>query len=184
MSSGYSMKLSKSLINLGITEKLKIEERRNTMQNTLGIYELDLLLDLMRDVVEVKASGDTGDAPLIDGWITFKWGSSYLLWGQVSGHPLGIKENVRTSPLIYIDPERGIARTRSRWYRLGTPLRSQKKNTSKEALVFGPDSVEAPVEEAITSTHRLPELILKEVQRCSDKKRIAMASELLNQLAD
>lgn len=154
------------------------------MQNTLGINELDLLLDLMRDVVEVKASGDVGDAPLIDGWITFKWGSSYLLWGQVSGHPLGIEENVRTSPLIYIDPESGIARTRSRWYRLGTPLRSQKESTPKEALVFGPDSVEAPVEEAITSTRRLPEFILKEVQRRGDEKRIAIAADLLAALME
>lgn len=154
------------------------------MQNTLGIYELDLLLDLMRDVVEVKASGDIGEAPLIDGWITFKWGSSYLLWGQVSGHPLGIEENVRTSPLIYIDPERGIARTRSRWYRLGTPLHSIEEDTPKEALVFGPGGVEAPIEEAIASTGRIPGLILKEVQRHGDEKRIAMASELLETLKE
>lgn len=154
------------------------------MQNTLGIYELDQLLDLMRDVAEVKASGDIGDTPLIDRWITFKWGFSYLLWGQVSDHPLGIEENVRTSPLIYIDPESGIARTRSRWYRLGTPLRSQQENTPKKALVFRPDSVESPVEEAITSTRRLPVIILKEVQRRGDDKRIATAFELLEALTD
>lgn len=184
MSSGYSTKSNTSSITRGITEKLKTEERRNTMQNTLGIFELDLLLELMSDVVEVKASGDIGDAPLIDGWITFKWGSNYLLWGQVSDHPLGIEENVRTSPLIYIDPQSGIARTRSRWYRLGTPLRSQQENTLKETMVFGPDSVETPVEEAIKSTRSLPGLILKEVQRRGDEKRIAMASKLLNRLAD
>lgn len=47
------------------------------------------------------------------------------LIGRTSGHPtIADRKTARTSELFYFDPERGLARSFSRWYRLGTPDRS------------------------------------------------------------
>ena len=43
------------------------------------------------------------------------------LIGRTLGHPsIGDGRPALSSELFYLDPERGIARTMSRWYRLGT----------------------------------------------------------------
>lgn len=43
------------------------------------------------------------------------------LVGRPMGHPvIGDGRPARTSELFYFDPERGLARSFSRWYRLGT----------------------------------------------------------------
>lgn len=43
------------------------------------------------------------------------------LMGRTLGHPsIGDGRPALSSELFYLDPERGIARTMSRWYRLGT----------------------------------------------------------------
>ena len=58
------------------------------------------------------------DAPLISNWILGHRPEPILI-GDVIGHP-GIADGPAfTSGLYYADPERGIARTLSRWYRLG-----------------------------------------------------------------
>ncbi|KQV82697.1 DUF6634 family protein [Rhizobium sp. Root1220] len=48
------------------------------------------------------------------------------LLGNAFGHPKIIDGHASiSSELFYFDPERGIARTISRWYRLGTPSNPQ-----------------------------------------------------------
>lgn len=43
------------------------------------------------------------------------------LMGRTLGHPaIGDGRPALSSELFYLDPERGVARTLSRWYRLGT----------------------------------------------------------------
>lgn len=45
------------------------------------------------------------------------------LLGNAFGHPKILDGHASiSSELFYFDPERGIARTMSRWYRLGTPF--------------------------------------------------------------
>ncbi|TAX97712.1 hypothetical protein ELH94_14895 [Rhizobium leguminosarum] len=48
------------------------------------------------------------------------------LLGTAFGHPKILDGHASiSSELFYFDPERGIARTMSRWYRLGTPANPQ-----------------------------------------------------------
>ena len=59
-------------------------------------------------------------APRLTDWqFVVAYGELSLL-GQVRGHPR-LREDriVVTSRLLYVDTEHGIARTRSRWYRIG-----------------------------------------------------------------
>ena len=44
------------------------------------------------------------------------------LRGEVSGHPQLRAGPIETSQLFFIDQKLGLARTLSRWYRLGAPL--------------------------------------------------------------
>lgn len=59
-------------------------------------------------------------APSIERWrVTTR--PAYCIVGDVTGHPLlaGTGRRVVTSDVVLIDGERGWARTKSRWYRLG-----------------------------------------------------------------
>lgn len=64
-------------------------------------------------------------APYLD---RYRFGMNFtdqlVLTGSVSGHPSLPDEDIFTSALIMIDLDRHIARTRSRWYRLGRPEQS------------------------------------------------------------
>ena len=64
---------------------------------------------------------DLASAPVLDGWNAAVMGKEAILVGQVHGHPVAEGE-VYTSPVLMLDVERGIARTISRWYRIGYPL--------------------------------------------------------------
>lgn len=60
-------------------------------------------------------------APLLEGWAPATMINEPVLIGRVHGHPV-VNGEVMTSTVIMIDTERGIARTLSRWYRLGCPI--------------------------------------------------------------
>lgn len=59
-------------------------------------------------------------APLLEDYrLVLGW--CHAMKGVVTGHPLLPDGNeVVTSQLIYMNPDIGLARTLSRWYRLGT----------------------------------------------------------------
>ena len=63
-------------------------------------------------------------APLLDAWCPQPGESGRLvLFGRVTGHPrLMDGDLITTSPLLWLDEDRRLARTVSRWYRLGTSL--------------------------------------------------------------
>lgn len=71
------------------------------------------------DNVDECAAGLTPEVA-INSWALTKRAVPCLI-GLTVGHP-GIKDGrpACSSELFYLDPERGIARTMSRWYRLGT----------------------------------------------------------------
>lgn len=87
--------------------------------------EIERLLRLVDDlkmfcIAREPASSQLAVAPVIERWrVTTR--PAYCLTGDVTGHPLkpGAGRRVVTSDLVLIDGERGWARTRSRWYRLG-----------------------------------------------------------------
>ncbi|MFY0595230.1 MAG: hypothetical protein JXQ85_02255 [Cognatishimia sp.] len=151
------------------------------MNDRLVLYEIDSAIDILSDIVEVKRSRNLGHAPTIHKWITVKTGARVALWGQVTGHPERIEQDVMTSPLFYIDPETGFARTRSRWYWLDKPLRDEN-DLAHEAMVFGPDSVEVPLEEALSVTRTIPNLLLIEVEILGDEHRSERVREIQKQL--
>lgn len=60
-------------------------------------------------------------APRLEGWYPMiNWAGFLCLGGVIAGHPwLPEREEIVTSLLVTLDPERGVARCRSRWYALG-----------------------------------------------------------------
>lgn len=92
--------------------------------------EIERLTRLVADLktfcaTKAPASSELTMAPMLDRWLVTSR-PAYCLAGEVSGHPLlaGAGRRVVTSDLVLIDAERGWARTRSRWYRLGTHIKS------------------------------------------------------------
>ncbi|WP_051949289.1 DUF6634 family protein [Methylosinus sp. PW1] len=94
------------------------------------------------DVVERLRSGwrpgesALAEAVFIDDWLLVSdpaEDGTHSLYGVVSGHPR-IREGrlTRTSIVLWLDPEAGIARTVSRWYRLGTPHALQRMAMTDE----------------------------------------------------
>lgn len=62
---------------------------------------------------------------MIDGWKVSRREVPCLL-GSAFGHPKIIDGHASiSSELFYFDPDHRIARTMSRWYRLGTPANAQ-----------------------------------------------------------
>jgi hypothetical protein len=85
----------------------------------------DHMRRLLRELENLEAGMlDTNDvltgAPLLeDHRLVLGW--CHAMKGIVTGHPLLPDGNeVVTSQLIYMNPDIGLARTLSRWYRLGT----------------------------------------------------------------
>lgn len=68
------------------------------------------------DIAQILATAPLlEDHRLVLGWC-------HAMKGIVTGHPLLPDGNeIVTSQLIYMNPDIGLARTLSRWYRLGAP---------------------------------------------------------------
>ncbi len=81
--------------------------------------DLRKLDDGTLDVASVLAHApEISDYKLVLGW-------SHALSGVVHGHPrLQGGNKIITSQLFYLDPQLGLARTMSRWYRLGDSRRA------------------------------------------------------------
>lgn len=92
---------------------------RARLERALHVYEE--LCDALRDVLEDgwPSQEELADAPMIDAW-RFGTRTVPCLEGVSSSHPdLPDGDPVRTSRLALLNIEAGIARTESRWYRLG-----------------------------------------------------------------
>lgn len=90
----------------------------------------DTMRRVLRDLEDLESGAlDTAKimtkAPLLeDHRLVLGW--CHAMKGIVTGHPLLPDGNeVVTSQLIYMNPDIGLARTLSRWYRLGTPRPKQ-----------------------------------------------------------
>jgi hypothetical protein len=88
-------------------------------------FEIERLSRLAVDlkafcIAKEPAGTQLAAAPVIDRWRVMSRPAPCLV-GDVTGHPLlaGAGRRVATSDLVLIDEDRGWARTRSRWYRLG-----------------------------------------------------------------
>ncbi|MDG3039808.1 hypothetical protein P6F28_00790, partial [Roseicyclus marinus] len=80
---------------------------------------------------EIRQAVPTGRLPF-----TIQWSGSLALAGRVQDSPeFADDEAIVTSPLVFLDQQRGIARTRSRWYRLG----AMQPDTERMRGAFRPD---------------------------------------------
>ena len=95
------------------------DAERASVGRTVELYA-SVVADL-RDVLENgwPDKAELPDAPLLEDWHV---SSRHVpnLEGNPVGHPL-LDGWTRTSPLHALSVEAGVARTQSRWYRLGKP---------------------------------------------------------------
>lgn len=66
---------------------------------------------------------DLVDAVSLDNWVIGiqPHTNQTVFWGEAVGHPILGNRHIVTSPILWISKDRQIARTLSRWYRLGEP---------------------------------------------------------------
>lgn len=81
-------------------------------------------LTLMISGLEEAAAGGPSEevlaaAPRISQWMPILRGDMPVLRGHAPAHPVLQGDDIVTSRLLYIDEHGGVARTISRWYRLG-----------------------------------------------------------------
>ena len=96
---------------------------------------------MMTDAAAAVLSGPSPDeiaaSPILLNWsFTTQWNGSLALAGRVQDSPdFAENEAIVTSPLVFLDRARGIARTRTRWYRLG----AMQPDTERMPRAFRPD---------------------------------------------
>ena len=66
---------------------------------------------------------EVADAVSLDNWVIGiqPHTNQIVFWGEAVGHPILGNRHIVTSPILWISKDRQIARTLSRWYRLGEP---------------------------------------------------------------
>lgn len=82
----------------------------------------DRLLHIQRLIALFSAEAeDMENAPLLEGWMCIGLPHHNTIWlaGRVSGHPKLGDDDICTSGVMQMNVDRRVARTASRWYRLG-----------------------------------------------------------------
>lgn len=77
---------------------------------------------LLQEAVTKPSDEVLASAPFLDGWWIIQAGHFLRARGQVDGHPSIDDPYVTTSPIMGLNATEGWMRTRSRYYRLGTPI--------------------------------------------------------------
>lgn len=110
---------------------------------------------LLAGIEQGPTPKDLEAAPLLDLWQAAVAQSTGLplLWGCVAGHPLLRDGWIHTSPLIALGTDLCWTKTRSRWYRLGTPLNEVEEKFSAHFEAKGPGWHYIP---ASLSDHAMP----------------------------
>lgn len=91
------------------------------------------ILERLKEAAEALARLEAGEppdaeelsaAPLLESWHLTEHHGFLALGGIVTGHPsLPDGAHILTSPLLWLAGDRSVARTVSRFYRLGTSLK-------------------------------------------------------------
>jgi len=96
--------------------------------------KIDDLLTAVLEADKGPSQGDLLNAPLLNPWRIDIWDGHFRLYGACTGHPEIDDPFVTTSPLLALDPDRGWARTRSRWYRVGSDWQPTNSTPKGETL--------------------------------------------------
>ncbi|MBB4289506.1 hypothetical protein GGE16_001522 [Rhizobium leguminosarum] len=102
----------------------------------MSMHELvHVLRSLADDLEAITVAGPAPMSPVtIEEWF-LGMRSVPCLVGRAVGHPTTSERSVTlTSELFYLDEERGVARTLSRWYRLGDPVMPMSDEHLKRRL--------------------------------------------------
>lgn len=100
-------------------------------------YEIQSLKKLVQDMENIRNGHFPGyralvRAPRIENWAV-RYRSVPCLTGEISAHPeLGNAKNGITSDLWILAPHHGFARTMSRYYALGEPLKTKIDKVSDD----------------------------------------------------
>ena len=88
----------------------------------------------------MPSQADLRDAVILEDWriagdpIT----GQIVFWGRSIGHPILGDRLITTSPLVWISEDRTIARTLSRWYRLGRAANVSLDHLAQQDEADGP----------------------------------------------
>ncbi|MGO7242885.1 hypothetical protein ACCS70_27115 [Rhizobium ruizarguesonis] len=93
------------------------------MEDWFGMDRVDLINRLRSIADDLEAVGQVSSENIRDSVLIKNWALAQrtipCLVGSSAGHPeIGHDRTMFSSPIYYIDVERRIARTFSRWYRL------------------------------------------------------------------
>ncbi|WP_206735217.1 DUF6634 family protein [Bosea sp. Tri-44] len=71
----------------------------------------------------LPSGADLSSAVTLEGWVigVDPQTNQTVFWGRSIGHPILGDRLIMTSPVLWVSKDRTIARTLSRWYRLGKP---------------------------------------------------------------
>jgi hypothetical protein len=107
------------------------------VQRWFGESTLDLVRQLRRLADDIEAASslvdyEPNEAPIIDDWFIGQRAVACVL-GRFTNHPkISDGKPGATSELFWVDEDRGVARTLSRWYRLGNRMDQRLLNQSRE----------------------------------------------------
>lgn len=77
---------------------------------------------LLQEAVTKPSDEVLASAPYLDSWWIIQAGHFLRARGQVDGHPSICDPYVTTSPVMGFNVDEGWMRTRSRYYRIGSPI--------------------------------------------------------------
>lgn len=99
---------------------------------------MDFARENMLAALEAAETGPTeqelADAPTLNPWRLELWSDHFRLYGICEDHPEIDDRHVTTSPLLALDADKGWARTRSRWYKVGDNFQTTEPERKSEIL--------------------------------------------------
>ena len=106
---------------------------------TLSQTDADLFLTAFEEILSGGPTPTQLDAAphLIDWHPVLRLPGMPALFGVCPDHPHLSGRGIVTSWLLHLDPASGLARTRSRWYRLGLPLEADARMLHRQAARLG-----------------------------------------------
>ncbi|MFK4766727.1 hypothetical protein [Rhizobium sp. ZW T2_16] len=117
-------------MTIGVYGVIIIGKGRDDFPSQDDLHEIskyDRLVDDLKFVISNPLStvGDSGQFPLLEDW-SISTRQAPCLQGAAYGHPgfPGREFPFTSSELVLFAPDVGLARTRSRWFRLGTQLKT------------------------------------------------------------
>lgn len=144
--------------------------------------------DAFEDVLKINPSAAIlVESPLISWWTPMIDQGGAALHGRIIGHPSLPDRTAVTSILLYIDLNQKIARTKSRWYRLGDRGNSKTSaasafphlDHSEAELRYGNSAIEISEHKMHSMIAALPKELLLECMYRDEWKLVARLEQVL-----